>query len=94
MSLIPNNMRSIKGLDKPIQLREKSLPENMCIIKISHMTYIRKIFIPFLENLTFFSKKEYSFKDWKTIVLIKLRGKHLTPEGRIICESLSSRMND
>ena len=37
------------------------------------MTYIRKIFIPFLENLTFFSKKEYSFKDWKTIVLIKLR---------------------
>jgi hypothetical protein len=40
-------MRSIKGLDKPIQLREKSLPENLCIIKISHMTYIRKIFIPF-----------------------------------------------
>jgi len=38
----------VKGLDKPIQLREKSLPENMCIIKISHMTYIRKIFIPFL----------------------------------------------
>jgi len=71
-------MRSIKGLDKPIQLREKSLPENLCIIKISHMTYIRKIFRPFLENLTFFSKKEYSFKDWKTIVLIKLRGKHLT----------------
>jgi hypothetical protein len=50
MSLIPNNMRSIKGLDKPLQLREKSLPENMCIIKISQMTYIRKIFIPFLEN--------------------------------------------
>ena len=82
MSLIPNNMRSIKGLDKPIQLREKSLPENMCIIKISHMTYIRKIFIPFLENLTFFSKKEDSFKDWKTIVLIKLRGKHLTSLSR------------
>jgi len=49
------------------------------------MTYIIKIFIPFLENLTFFSpcphfagcgpkgKKEDSFKDWKTIVLIKLR---------------------
>jgi hypothetical protein len=60
MSLIPNNLRSIKGLEKPIQLlplrgyeqrlREKSLPENMCIIKISHMTYIRKIFIPFVEN--------------------------------------------
>jgi len=82
MSLIPNNLRSIKGLDKPIQLREKSLPENMCIIKISHMTYIRKIFIPFLENWTFFSKKEDSFKDWKTIVLIKLWGKHLTTLSR------------
>jgi hypothetical protein len=65
MSLIPNNMRSIKGFvrNKPIQLREKSLTENMCIIKISHMTDIRKIFIPFLENLTFVSKKEDSFKD-------------------------------
>jgi len=82
ISLIPNNLSSIKGLDKPIQLREKSLPENMCIIKISHMTYIRKIFIPFLENLTFFSKKEDSFKDWKTIGLIKLRGKHLTTLSR------------
>jgi hypothetical protein len=58
MSLIPNNMRSIKGLDKPIQLREKSLPKNMCIIKISHMTYIRKIFIPFLDNLTFSVRKK------------------------------------
>ena len=67
MNLIPNNMRSIKGLDKPLQLREKSLPEKLCIIKISHMTYIRKIFIPFLDNLTFFSKKEDSFKDWLAI---------------------------
>ena len=92
MSLIPNNMRSIKGLDKPIQLREKSLPENMCIIKISHMTYFRKIFIPFLENLTFFSKKEDCFKASRR--LNKIKGKHLTPEGRTICESLSSRMND
>jgi len=82
MSLIPNNLRSIKGLDKPIKLREKTLPENMCIIKISHMTFIRKIFIPFLENLTFVSKKEDSFKDWKTIVLIKLREKHLTSLSR------------
>jgi hypothetical protein len=82
MSLIPNNMKSIKGLDKPIQLREKILPENMCIIKISHMTYIRKIFILFLENLIFFSKKDDSFKDWKTVILIKLRGKHLTNLSR------------
>ena len=53
-------MRSIKGLvrNKPIQLREKSLPENMCIIKSSQMTYIRKIFIPFLENLTFSVRKK------------------------------------
>jgi hypothetical protein len=77
MSLIPNNMRSIKGLDKPIQLREKSLPENMCFIKISHMTYIRKIFIPFLENWTFFSKKEDSFKDWPAIGWNKIKGKTL-----------------
>jgi hypothetical protein len=50
----------------------------MCIIKISHMTYIRKIFIPFLENLTFVSQKEDSFKDWPAIGLNKIKGKHLT----------------
>jgi len=66
MNLIQNNMRSIKGFvrNKPIQLREKSLPENMGIINFSHMPYIRKIFRPFLENLTFVNKKEDSFKDW------------------------------
>jgi hypothetical protein len=52
----------IKGFvrNKPIQLREKSLPENRCIItgNSSQMTYIRKIFIPFLENLTFFSVRK------------------------------------
>lgn len=75
MRLIPNNLKSIKGLDKPIQLREKSLSENMCIIKISHMIYIRKIFIPFFRKLNFFSKKEDSFKDrcFSCIGLIKLR---------------------
>jgi len=36
MSLIPNNMRSIKGIDKPIQLREKSLPEK-CVSLKSHI---------------------------------------------------------
>ena len=82
MSLIPNNMISIKGLDKPIQLREKSLPENKCIIKISHMTYIRKIFISFLENLKFFSKKEDSFKDLLISRLNKIKGKHLTSLSR------------
>jgi len=72
MSLIPNNMRCFKGLDKHIQLREKSLQENMCIIKISLMTtYIRKIFIPFLEYWTFFSKKEDSFKDYNSFNQIK-----------------------
>ena len=87
-------MRKLKGLEYTIQLRENTISEKMCVIKISHMNYISKIFIPFLDNLTFFSKKENSYKDWKSIALIKLSGKHLTPEGRILCESLSSRMID
>jgi len=37
------------------------------------MTYIRKIFIPFLENLTFVSKKEDSLKDWLAIGLRKIK---------------------
>jgi len=52
------------------------------------MTFIRKIFIPFLENLTFVSKKEDSFKDWKTIVLIKLRGKTLNQPKQELSASL------
>lgn len=100
MNLIPNDMISLAllGLEKPIQIRTTNkiggLSNQMCIVKFSHMTYINKVFIPFFEKLTFFSKKENSFNDWKTLALIKMSGKHLTPEGRIICNALSKRMND
>lgn len=96
--LIPDDLKNLKGLEKPIQLKTTNkngdLFNQMCIVKFSHMTYITKVFIPFFEKLTFFSKKENSFKDWKTLALIKLSGKHLTPEGKIICGALSERMND
>jgi hypothetical protein len=96
MSIIPNDMKNFKGLENPIQLIDKNLSykASMCVIKISHMAYISKIFIPFLVNLTFFSKKENSFTDWKSLALIKLSGKHLTSLGKTLCNALSNRMND
>jgi hypothetical protein len=83
-NLIPNDLKNLKGLENSVQLREKNISSNMCVVKISHMTYINEIFIPFLDNLTFFSKKRNSFKDWKTLTQIKLSGKHLTSLGKTL----------
>jgi len=66
ISLIPNNLKNLKGLEKPVIFNDKSLPYKMYLIKVSHMNYINKILIPFLDNLTFFSKKVNSFNDWKS----------------------------
>nr|QCI56423.1 hypothetical protein [Hypsizygus marmoreus] len=67
----------------------------MFVLKFVNMNYISKVFLPFIENLVFFSKKEKGFKDWKVIALIKLfnSGSHLTPLGREYCLLLSERMN-
>nr|YP_010470488.1 LAGLIDADG endonuclease [Inonotus hispidus]YP_010691062.1 LAGLIDADG endonuclease [Phellinus igniarius]UVF37976.1 LAGLIDADG endonuclease [Inonotus hispidus]WBU93163.1 LAGLIDADG endonuclease [Phellinus igniarius] len=99
INLIPQDLKIKTKLQDSINLRERPSRginrKPVVSLKFVDMIYITKVFVPFLDKLIFLSKKGLSFRDWKTITLIKLFNKsHLTQEGKEFCILLSNRMND
>ncbi len=62
-------------------------------IETTRVPYITNIFIPFLENLTWHSKKRLDFQDWKAILMLKEKGHHLSEQGTKLIELILSQMN-
>ena len=58
-----------------LQARNNSKPKTR--ITIINLKYISKVFIPFLDKLTFFfcSKKGLDYKDWKIVTQLRLEKK-------------------
>jgi hypothetical protein len=85
-TLIPNESVDLKNLEnilseslkKPSGINAKP----SAVISIARISYLKDVFIPFLSNLTFFTKKELDFKDWVLIFNMKLEGKHKTVEEK------------
>lgn len=99
INLIPQALNDKNKLKNSIKLRTRpstGINRNPVVsLKFVDMIYITKVFVPFLDKLTFLSKKGLSFRDWKMITLIKLfNNLHLTQEGKDLCILLSNRMND
>lgn len=46
-----------------------------------------------LDLLTFYSKKELDYKDWKTILNLKEKGIHYTKSGLDVIELIIGQMN-
>lgn len=44
--------------------------------------YITNVIVPFLDSLTWLSKKELDYQDWKIILRLKNQGKHFMSEGK------------
>jgi len=63
-------------------------------LQISTFAFISQCFSPFLEGLTFLSKKELDFKDWLIVIQLKLKDKHLTAEGREVISYICNKMNN
>lgn len=63
-------------------------------IETARISYITNIFIPFLESLTWQSKKYLDFIDWKNILKLKEKGHHLSQEGISLIELIISQMNN
>ena len=63
-------------------------------IETARVSYITDIFIPFLESLTWRSKKELDFQDWKNILLLKEQGHHLSNQGVKLIDLILSQMNN
>nr|YP_009072385.1 hypothetical protein SBORM_0121 [Sclerotinia borealis]AIJ56813.1 hypothetical protein SBORM_0121 [Sclerotinia borealis] len=63
-------------------------------IETTRIPYITNIFIPFLESLTWRSKKRSDFQDWNSILLLKEQGHHLSEQGVKLIDLLLSQMNN
>lgn len=58
-----------------------SFPFDSVAVSINQSLYISNVLIPFLDSLTWFSKKELDYKDWKLVLKFKELGLHYTDEG-------------
>jgi hypothetical protein len=66
----------------------------MAKIQVRKTDYITNILVPFLDNLSWLSKKKLDYIDWKLILAIKNQGKHFTDEGKELISLISKRMNN
>ena len=62
-------------------------------LHISRTDYLTLVLIPFFDSLTWGSKKENDYNDWKTILQLKKLGLHYTEKGVTIINLIISQMN-
>lgn len=63
-------------------------------LKITHTLFIGKVLIPFLDDLTFLSRKGLDYKYWVFIFKLRERGIHHIPEGAELIDLIFSQMNE
>jgi len=73
--------------------RIRSSIEDINSLFISRVDYITNVLIPFFDSLTWHSKKEKDYKDWKTILELKKLGLHYVEEGVRVINLIFSQMN-
>jgi len=95
-NLIPENLPELKNRPNFIHVDTKDLYKNskpFVYLTISRLDYILNVFIPFLDSLTFISKKGLDYQDWRTVAFLRKYGKHLTAEGKVLITNICNRMN-
>ena len=75
---------SVKGRnDKP-----------MASLIINQIDFLINVLVPFFDNLTWLSKKQRDYQDWKLILSIIKQGKHFTDEGKELISLITGGMNN
>lgn len=74
-------------------LKNKPNAKPFISIETSNSEYLLKVFVPFLESLSWLTKKKLDFIDWANILRLKSEGKHLLPEGKELILKVISQMN-
>ena len=64
-----------------------------CNLTVGNKDFIKDILLPFFDRLTFYTKKELDYKDWKNIILMSEKGFHYTTEGIELLQSTLKQMN-
>jgi len=62
-------------------------------LHVSSVDYITNVLIPFFDGLTWSSKKEKDYNDWKTVLELKKLGLHYTEQGVTVINLILSQMN-
>ena|SRR5258708_1813368 len=96
-NLIPENLSELKNRPNFIHINTKDVYKNskpFVSLTLYRIDYILNAFIPFLDSLTFISKKGLDYMDWKTVALLRKDGKHLTAEGKVLITNICNRMNN
>lgn len=81
-----------KSRNKNTNLSEATEFNYVLIIKSE--IFINKVLIPYLDSLTFHSKKKLDYLDWKTISQIRNLGLHYLPGGKKLIELIKNQMNN
>jgi hypothetical protein len=68
--------------------------ESVTRIETTRILFISDVFIPFLESLTWQSKKYLDFQDWKNILKLKEQGMHLSEKGLKLIDLIISQTNN
>jgi hypothetical protein len=63
-----------------------------CLIKVENEEFSHAM-IPFLDKLTFYSKKALDYQDLRAIARIKEKGLHHTDEGKALITKIHNQMN-
>nr|ATI20573.1 LAGLIDADG endonuclease [Ophiognomonia clavigignenti-juglandacearum] len=56
--------------------------------------YITNVLVPYFDSLTWLSKKELDYRDWKLILRLKNQGKHFMDEGKEVISLIANGMNN
>jgi len=70
-----------------------NFPFDLITVTINQALYISNVIIPWLDSLTFLSKKELDYEDWKLVSKFKKLGLHYTEEGIEVLNIILGRMN-
>lgn len=66
----------------------------MTRVTVNDFNYIKNVLVPFLDELTWFSKKEQDYEDWKIILSFISQGKHFINEGQELILFINKIMNN
>ena len=62
-------------------------------LEITDNRYINDIVVPFLNVLTFLSKKRFDYQDWLTILCLRIKGHHLIKQVKGLIPLIVNNMN-
>ena len=84
---LPGEYRITRSDSNPVSLMVDSKAKDanskpMAKLASLKADYLTNVLVPFLDNLTWLSKKLLDYNDWKLILKIKNQGKHFTEDLR------------